>query len=470
MIKSYFARQALRKLGIRADEFSVDNDELRDGLCELENMMANWDGRGLRFSYQFASDPENVDPHSESNVPDWTHDAIIWQLAMRLAPDYGKASDNLRAQASASLNTLYMSLDVPEIQYERNMPIGSGNNHRFNQYYRYYRPASEIVVENAHALITNNGRAFVSGGQETTTTGGGTPSVPTTPGVPDTPIGLAAVVAGVDAAATVTLTWNTVSDAVGYVLRRDGNAVFTSITPTSIQYVDTPGAAGSYSYTITAYNQFGESAQSSPVVAVVPSSFAPSTFDATQTSSSFTLSNGNLTLTAPGGTVSISALLNTPRSSGKYYFEVTHGSNDFEVGFVTEDTVGSPVLDSTLTASSVNYAPTLNFVHLLTQVNRRFSSGTSVESQTYGSALSAGDRMNIAVDFDTGNLWIGRNGTWFDSGDPAAGTNPAPLTLPSGAVRFGVAKFSGSSPPTLTANFGQSAFADTVPTGFTSGI
>jgi hypothetical protein len=44
------------------------------------------------------------------------------------------------------------------------------------------------------------------------------------------------------------------------------------------------------------------------------------------------------------------------------------------------------------------------------------------------------DRLQIAVDFDAGKLWFGKNGTWMQ-GDPAAGTN-APVTFTTGSTWY----------------------------------
>jgi hypothetical protein len=35
------------------------------------------------------------------------------------------------------------------------------------------------------------------------------------------------------------------------------------------------------------------------------------------------------------------------------------------------------------------------------------------------------DTVMMAIDFDAGKIWYGLNGTWYNSGDPAAGTNPS---------------------------------------------
>ena len=46
-------------------------------------------------------------------------------------------------------------------------------------------------------------------------------------------------------------------------------------------------------------------------------------------------------------------------------------------------------------------------------------------NDAYGSGLSSGDIGMVAVDTVAGKAWWGKNGTWFASGDPASGTNPA---------------------------------------------
>ncbi len=48
---------------------------------------------------------------------------------------------------------------------------------------------------------------------------------------------------------------------------------------------------------------------------------------------------------------------------------------------------------------------------------------------SYGSSWTNGDVIMVAVDLDNGRIWWGRNNTWFDSGDPAAGTGAAYTNL-----------------------------------------
>tara|TARA_B100000519_G_scaffold141101_1_gene122299 strand:- start:517 stop:3237 length:2721 start_codon:yes stop_codon:yes gene_type:complete len=97
-------------------------------------------------------------------------------------------------------------------------------------------------------------------------------------------------------------------------------------------------------------------------------------------------------------------------SSGKWYWEVLRLDGAGNVG----------VFDcSNNTASyyagwhSSDYGITV-----LTAGFRRLGSTTSTSNTT-----GNGDIVQFALDVDAGKLWIGKNGTWFESGDPSAGTN-----------------------------------------------
>ncbi len=83
-------------------------------------------------------------------------------------------------------------------------------------------------------------------------------------------------------------------------------------------------------------------------------------------------------------------------------------------------------------------------------------------SSSYGSAVTSGQIVGVALDLDNAKIWFSINNTWQASGDPAAGTNEAFASLP--AVEWCPAGSLYNA--TNTYNFGQSAFAYTPPTGF----
>lgn len=100
--------------------------------------------------------------------------------------------------------------------------------------------------------ITGNQRGETAGGSAT-------PTAPAT--APDTPTGLAAEASG---DRQVTLTWNSVEGADSYNIYRDGAANADGITGT--KYTNTGLTKGtSYSYTVSATNNIGESAVSTAV-------------------------------------------------------------------------------------------------------------------------------------------------------------------------------------------------------------
>ena len=91
---------------------------------------------------------------------------------------------------------------------------------------------------------------------------------------------------------------------------------------------------------------------------------------------------------------------------------------------------------------------------------------TNSTTETIGS-ISNGDIIQVAYDSDTGNVWFGKNNTWYLSGDPANGTAMSPATtVANDYAKLYVAGRSGSAQNTLNVNFGQQGFLYTPPTGF----
>jgi len=164
------------------------------------------------------------------------------------------------------------------------------------------------------------------------------------------------------------------------------------------------------------------------------------------------LSNGNLTATGPGGYVG--STVPTPIQVGlKWYWETTigvTGNNDDRHGVgATEESAGGILGTS---ANSVGWRKSFSQIY-------RNGVGIFSTPSDYGT----GDVLMWAYDPGTGSLWVGRNGTWFNSGDPAAGTGFITTGLVGTIVP---AIYRAQAGHDTTANFGASAFVYTVPTGF----
>jgi hypothetical protein len=160
-------------------------------------------------------------------------------------------------------------------------------------------------------------------------------------------------------------------------------------------------------------------------------------------------------------------------SSGKWYAEATNVTysgfgNSCMLGFTSsEQSISATALSGTLTpwigvdASVYNNRITLQWVGV--------SGGTAASTQLFASYAS-GDVVNFAIDFSNGKLWVGKNGTWYNSGDPAAGTNAtSTFTAGTNPWRFWaeyVVSSDNSNRSSVVTNFGQRPFAYTPPSGF----
>ena len=83
-----------------------------------------------------------------------------------------------------------------------------------------------------------------------------------------------------------------------------------------------------------------------------------------------------------------------------------------------------------------------------------------------GGTLDPGDIHMLAYDADAGKFWYGKNGSWFASGNPAAGTNEmfSGVSVSGQAIFFASSAYNTSDSGTW--NFGQRPFVYTPPTGF----
>jgi len=83
---------------------------------------------------------------------------------------------------------------------------------------------------------------------------------------------------------------------------------------------------------------------------------------------------------------------------------------------------------------------------------------TNNSDTTYGEVFADNDIFMIAVDVTGGKIYFGRNGTWFDSSNPATGASPAFTGLTfTDSVHFASGMENGS----LTWNFGNGYFGTT---------
>lgn len=128
--KRQFIAAALSEIGIASFEFDLSPEELETALRRLDSMMADWNARGIRVAYPLASYTTSS-VSQDTGVPDSANEAIIYNLALRLAPSYGKqVSREVKVAAKNGYNTLLMRAGVTdpiEKQFPETLPLGAGN-------------------------------------------------------------------------------------------------------------------------------------------------------------------------------------------------------------------------------------------------------------------------------------------------------------------------------------------------------
>jgi len=184
-----------------------------------------------------------------------------------------------------------------------------------------------------------------------------------------------------------------------------------------------------------------------------------------KTSGSQLLSNGNLEHRTTGAWMYLPATIGA--SSAKWYAEVklTDATN-FNVGVMqlggASDTTSLMNTNNTvLGGNSAGDAWVLfgNGADTGTYKNNTTPNFGNIAT-SFPSNIVVNDIVMIAMDTDNQKIWFGVNGSWDNSGDPAAGTNPMPVNtsmIAGKTYTFG----SGPEQGTHQWNFGNGYFGTT---------
>lgn len=185
---------------------------------------------------------------------------------------------------------------------------------------------------------------------------------------------------------------------------------------------------------------------------------AASLWNALDKNGSISLSNNDLTATCTVSAASGRCVRSTnSRSSGKWYFEWQPSS----IVDATLLAVGFGVSTAPLNAFIGSQGGGANFScgHY---ASGHASSGDGATTDA-GKPVAVGEWARIAIDIDAGKFWVG-DSTGF-AGDPAAGTGNTESFTAATYTLFAMFSANGLN-DSVTANFGETAFQYTPPTGF----
>ena len=139
-----------------------------------------------------------------------------------------------------------------------------------------------------------------------------------------------------------------------------------------------------------------------------------------------TLSNGNTTYSLSNYSYNTRSTLGMP--SGKFYWEQkVNASSDVRIGLCTSGFTTDLDTDN---ANAYYGGSGGGGVYILLSASstswQRTNNDTSRNIDTYSTAIASGSTSILmgAVDVDAGKLWVGVDGVWMNSGNPATRANP----------------------------------------------
>lgn len=127
--KRQFIEQAFEEIGLAAYVFDLSADQLQSAMRRLDAMMAYWNSRGIRLGYPIPGSPQDGDIDADTGVPDAANLAIYANLAIQLAPSFGKAIPiEEKVIAKMAYDSLLARAAMPmEMQLPGTMPLGAGH-------------------------------------------------------------------------------------------------------------------------------------------------------------------------------------------------------------------------------------------------------------------------------------------------------------------------------------------------------
>ncbi len=107
LTKRQFVQKAFEELGLASYVFDLTPDELHSAVVRLDSLMSSWYAINIKINYPMMDDPDFATLDQQTDVPQAANEAIILNLALSLAPSYGKnLSQDTRVNAKKAYNNL----------------------------------------------------------------------------------------------------------------------------------------------------------------------------------------------------------------------------------------------------------------------------------------------------------------------------------------------------------------------------
>ena len=129
--KQDIINEAFNELGLGDYVFDLSSSQQQSALRRLDQMIAMWDAKSIRLGYPLPEGPSGVGSSSltdETNLQDLHLNAVVLNLAVQIAPAFGKqVSIETKRAARDAYNTMLTLMTFPrEMQMPQGMPRGAG--------------------------------------------------------------------------------------------------------------------------------------------------------------------------------------------------------------------------------------------------------------------------------------------------------------------------------------------------------
>jgi len=155
MRASKLIERALGVIKVRASEQPITAAEMNTGVDYLNDLMASWASISRSFGYSHVTDPDN-----ETNIPDWANRAVILNLGVEMASEYGATVDQvLYKNASDALRILRNRIAGElEVLLPNTLPVGQANN-CYDSYTNFFPNPTEDDLDSDQdgVLLTEGG-------------------------------------------------------------------------------------------------------------------------------------------------------------------------------------------------------------------------------------------------------------------------------------------------------------------------
>lgn len=155
--KRQIIEQAFEEIGLASYVFDLTADQLESALRRLDLMVASWQARNIQIGYPLPASPENSNIDEEIQTSLNNNEALVLNLAVRLAPAYGKSlSPDTKATAKLLYDQLLIEAAMPyEQQFVRTLPLGAGFK-RTDQVFVNVPDLNPLIVENNDQMLFKN--------------------------------------------------------------------------------------------------------------------------------------------------------------------------------------------------------------------------------------------------------------------------------------------------------------------------